>query len=99
MDRNILRRQALFDDATHFIFRDRRQGRVVAVKEREPNIFVADEQRGTSILRIALAKTEDAFVGTLARDNLFKTKTEVFVFVAFDLEFPVLAAAFAHFDR
>ena len=44
VDRNILRRQSLLDDALQFIVSQRSQRGVVAVKKREPNVFVANEK-------------------------------------------------------
>ena len=44
VNRNVLRRQSLLDDPLHFIFSDRSQRRVVAVKKRQPDVFVANEE-------------------------------------------------------
>src|SRR5260370_31259809 len=99
MHRDVLRRQSLLDNALQLIFRDRRQGSVVAVKKRKPNVLIAHEEGWTSIGGIALAKTEETFIGTLARHNLLKTEPEVFVLSALKLQLPIFSAFLAHFQE
>src|SRR5260370_28373795 len=99
MHRDVLRRQSLLDNAMQLIFRDRRQGSVVAVKKRKPNVLIAHEEGWTSIGGIALAKTEETFIGTLARYNLLKTEPEVFVLSALKLQLPIFSAFLAHFQE
>src|SRR4030095_4953252 len=45
--------------------------------------------------RVAVTKTEDAFVGTLSRNNLFETKTEILSFVSLEFDFPIFAVLLA----
>src|SRR5215210_6910707 len=99
MYRNILRRQSLFNDATNFIFSDRRQRCVVAVKKREANVFVLYKERGSRVCGVAVTETEDAFIGALTRDNLFEGKSEVFSFSAFEFDFPILAVFLPYFEN
>ncbi len=98
VDRYILRRQPLFDHATHFVLSDRSQRRVVAVKKRQPHVFVAHEQRGPRRFRIAFTEAEKTFVRALPRHDLLETYAQLFGFVAFNIQLPILTAALAHVD-
>jgi protein involved in polysaccharide export with SLBB domain len=99
MDRNVLRRQSLFDDAAHLVFGYGRERGVVAVQERETNVFVLDEQRRPGINRIAVTETENTRVGTLPGDDLFERQAKIFSLGAFELDFPVFPALFAHLEH
>src|SRR2546423_6362440 len=99
MHGDVLRREALFDDALHLVLCDRGERRVVAVEKREAYVFVADKERLARVWRIALAETEQAFVGALARHDLLELKAEVFALRALQLNLPFLAALFTHEER
>src|SRR5437764_14415911 len=99
MHGDVLRRQALFDDALHLVFRDRSERRVVAVEERESDVLVAHKERLARVRRITFAETEQAFVRALARCDLLELKTEVFAFGALKFNLPLFATGFTHRER
>src|ERR1041384_4079457 len=99
MNRNVLRRQSLLDDAAHLVFGDGRQSGVVAVEERQSNVFVLDEKRRPRISRIAVTETENTRVGTLSRDDLLEREAEILSLGALELDFPVFTVLLAHFEH
>src|ERR1041384_1664225 len=99
MHGDVLRRQALFDNALHLVFRDRGERRVVAVEERKPDVFVAHKERLARVCGVALAEAEQTLVRTLARRDLFKLKPEVFALGALKFNLPLFAALFTHRER
>src|SRR5215210_4360379 len=99
MNRDVLRRQALLDDARHLVFGDGGERGVVAVEKREAYVFIAYEERGTSRLRVAFAEAEEAFVGALAGNDLLKAETEILALVAFYVQLPLFAALLTDFQH
>src|SRR5436305_1748992 len=88
MHRNILRRETLLNDPLHLVVSYRRQRRVVAVEERQPNVLIPHKQRRPRVLWIPFAKAKDALVGALPRNDLLELESEVLAFksVEFDLQ-------------
>src|SRR5215203_2375955 len=97
--RNVLRRQALLDNSPHFIFGDRRQRGVVAVEKRQTDVFVFYKERRSCVCGVAVTETEDAFVCTLARNDLLEVNPEIFPLGAVELNFPILATLLPHFEH
>src|SRR5688572_17289936 len=99
MNRNVLRRKALFNYSPHLVFSDRCQRGVISVKKREPYIFIFDEEGGSCVRGIAVAKTENALISTLARNDLLKAQPKILAFAAFDLQFPIFTRTLANLQK
>src|ERR671932_2364779 len=99
MHRDVLRREALLDDAAHLVLGDGAERRVVAVEEGEAHVLVAEEERGARVGRVPLAEAEEALVGALARRDVLELEPEVLALAALDLQLPLLAAALEHVER
>src|SRR6185503_11845974 len=81
-------------DALHLVFGYRRERRVVAVKEREADVLITHKQRWPSIFRVAFAKTEDALICALPRDDLLKHQAEIFTLFAVEFDIVRFAVRF-----
>src|SRR5262245_39270648 len=98
MHRDILGREALFDDALDFGLADRRQSRVVAVHKRKPDVFITHPERRARSLRILLNKAEDAVIAALSRRHGLEIDSPRFALILDDLEPPFLPVRLNDFE-
>src|SRR5215510_12761341 len=99
VNRDVLRREPLLDYPLDLGLSDRRQRRIVAVHEREPDVLVAHPQRRARAFGVLLYEAEDAIVAALPRRHRLEIDAPGFALVLFDLDPPFFAAGLDDFDR
>src|SRR6266542_2230576 len=83
VNRDVLRRQPLLDHPLDLGLSNRRQRRIVAVHEREPDVLVAHPQRRARAFGVLLDEAEDAIVAALPRRHRLEIDAPGFALVLF----------------